>query len=469
MEKGCADCQNCTLSKFASVSAVISWGQTLAASKEISDAEMNDWLNYCDQGETLYLREGALVKPTFAVPNYGAGGIFVAQKNGVISPFSSSQAFWRLGYDISSLLKVNENEFFSSFTSFGKGISEEMVLSCGQKFDLEDESITNPAPLCLEGELFESYSGAWNTKNVGECQSEVQECSNNQWLVIQEEKLPIVEVFDGLDNDCDSQTDEGLTQPVLPSTDKDDDGYTVEEGDCDDNNPYVQPDAEEMCDDLDNDCNGETDENLYQYCETICGSGESQCDFGKWSICDIEDFNPELCDGWDNDCDGQIDEGCPPVCLPMVEICDGVDNDCDGLIDEGVKNACGKCGVVPQETCDGQDNDCDGQIDEGCLIDPPSEFISCSISCPENMLAYAWWGSFGTANSWGSLSLAISKSELCQRGQPWVDFNCTKQGWTYFDPLLAEIDCNHQFTSGLGTIDFGGEGEIWFTDFSCSD
>lgn len=93
----------------------------------------------------------------------------------------------------------------------------------------------------------------------------------------------------------------------------------------------------------------------------------------------IADSQPpvEVCDNMDNDCDGNADEGLPKFCNKPAGIddamlcdepdesnCDGIDDDCDGVIDEGLTNACGACGELPKEVCDGIDNDCDSRIDE---------------------------------------------------------------------------------------------------------
>jgi hypothetical protein len=170
--------------------------------------------------------------------------------------------------------------------------------------------------------------------------------------------------------------------------------------------------APEVCDNVDNNCNGCTDEGFNHYCN-IKPAGQC-CSWGtaaqrttcltnyQASITALNPsgnlallpcttaaqsttpaqwlcFNPgELCDNQDNNCVSGVDEGVlkcgSPAACPSTEICDGKDNDCDGQTDE---NVCGGC-VPSAEVCDGCDNDCDGLIDEGIAT------IPCGLPSPAN-------------------------------------------------------------------------------------
>jgi MYXO-CTERM domain-containing protein len=67
--------------------------------------------------------------------------------------------------------------------------------------------------------------------------------------------------------------------------------------------------ADELCDGIDNDCDGQIDEDLVRDCSNGCGSGVETCNAGQWVGCTAPAIFPETCDGEDNDCDGQIDNG----------------------------------------------------------------------------------------------------------------------------------------------------------------
>jgi uncharacterized protein (TIGR03382 family) len=65
--------------------------------------------------------------------------------------------------------------------------------------------------------------------------------------------------------------------------------------------------ADELCDGIDNDCDGQVDEDLVRDCTNACGGGSETCSAGAWGECTAPVSSPETCDGEDNDCDGQVD------------------------------------------------------------------------------------------------------------------------------------------------------------------
>ena len=136
-----------------------------------------------------------------------------------------------------------------------------------------------------------------------------------------------MEICNGRDDNCNGTIDEGVTATTLYE-DHDGDGYGrpggasvtacppphgygAGMGDCDDTNPAVHPGAVEICDLLDNNCNGRIDEGVRPRCGTgWCAALAYTCD----------------------------PTNCRPG-MPMVETCNDLDDDCNGIVDDGA-NLC---------------------------------------------------------------------------------------------------------------------------------
>ncbi|MDP2314463.1 MAG: putative metal-binding motif-containing protein [Pseudomonadota bacterium] len=221
------------------------------------------------------------------------------------------------------------------------------------------------------------------------------------------------ETCNGADDDCDGSVDDGAIDPTTWYADADNDGvgtpdvtvescdqpagYVATGSDCDDTDPSLGSGATEICDGVDNDCDGAVDEAdaadaLSWYADADGDGtgdpavGQIACDapagyVSNTADCDDADGTAypgadEYCDGADDNCDGAVDEGALDAATYYADI-DGdgygdpgdsgtfcfaptgyaaTADDCDPTSDAVNPGAA--------EVCDGVDNDCDGAADE---------------------------------------------------------------------------------------------------------
>ena len=202
---------------------------------------------------------------------------------------------------------------------------------------------------------------------------------------------------DGIGNACDCDKDgDGECGTILATCGE----VACQSGtavDCADTDKDVNTSAAELCDGVDNDCDGATDAadatdllaDDLQDCENqsgVCAGATkpaARCTSGTWDACvaadytandaDYEDGTETSCDGKDNDCGGGTDEDFSVTLLDGVTVKTGLGQSC-GLGDcAGGTTECNAAGDdivcsteltnVTDETCDGDDNDCDGKTD----------------------------------------------------------------------------------------------------------
>jgi Putative metal-binding motif/Secretion system C-terminal sorting domain/Ig-like domain CHU_C associated len=289
------------------------------------------------------------------------------------------------------------------------------------------------------------------------------------------------ETCNGMDDNCDSFIDEGLLQTYYADADSDGfgnpsvsttactapAGFVLNNTDCNDVNALLTPNTI-WYQDADGD-------GYYGNTQVACLSpGVSYSLSHGLDDCDDAHANvnlgaTEICDGLDNNCNGTIDEG--------VQSTYYLDADGDGYgvstsvqgctMPAGYATVAGDCNDANEEaypgeseSCDGVDNNCNGNIDEGCPSTTPGEEPYNALYQPAYYYSYC-------ANFYGNLDGAFPSTNAhstCITGEDkWYTFTAISEGVTiyigsYLNDIVIELqDANGNLldvenaVSGIGT------------------
>ena len=246
---------------------------------------------------------------------------------------------------------------------------------------------------------------------------------NGSWtLTVPASGVSTMNTVTALQTDSDGETSEAsANEPVTGPCDVDGDGEDADTGacagsDCDDGDPAVSTGATELCNGLDDNCDGlipanesDADQDGYLACLDDCDDSDPQTNPGDAELCDGVDNN---CDGvfpaneTDNDGDGfdecgggDCDDGDALVFPGATELCNGTDDDCDGQVpadetdddgdgfDECADNDCDDADPSQfpgaTEACNRADDDCDGSLPADELDGDTDGTTPCEGDCDD--------------------------------------------------------------------------------------
>lgn len=281
------------------------------------------------------------------------------------------------------------------------------------------------------------------------------------------------EVCDFKDNDCNNQVDDGLpvqtyyrdadgdTYGVNSNTQqacKAPTGYAARGGDCNDANAKINPGAAEVCNDIDDNCNGQTDEGFNKdwYVDADGDTYRSNTNSTKVVSCATppgptrytQRVTPVDC----NDTRADVNPG-------ATELCNGIDDDCDGLVDEGYTFN----GLALNSACKNHDTCASGTV----VCNSDGKSATCNGPLPTNWYVDDDRDGFGTGTAVVQCTQPpghVGNNTDCNDGDPW-----THPGADEICDQGRDNDCNTSTTeslctaawrtrtdTALGTIDWNG-------------
>ncbi len=286
--------------------------------------------------------------------------------------------------------------------------------------------------------------------------------------------LAATEICNGVDDDCDGVIDEGASQTWYFDADGDGFGdnsqptytgctppnnqYAPVGGDCEPYNPSIHPGATEVCNWLDDDCNGLADDGLTfiayyddndgdgygeyfigNHCTPPANSATVPGDCNNWNAA-IHPGATEVCNWLDDDCDGQIDEGVQGIFYADYDgdgfgnanITAGGCSPPNGFVTNNTDCNDGNPNIHPgaAETCDFLDNDCNGLVDDGLIfqtyyVDYDNDGYGEGpgvLACAPPGGNYPWVLQAGDCHNWNA-NIHPGAPEVCN----WQDDDCDGQ------------------------------------------